>query len=205
MAYRLVTFLQLGITGATDLRAQLLNPDGTNSGAAISTGFADLGGGQYLWDYSSYPDGFYGAVAFYRASAPGTRWIHAINPQEGENLDAKITSRMATFAYTAPDNTGIASILSADDQAIVQLVKSNPSAGGDGLIRLNRAVATANQGALTIDHPGGAVTIALTDDASVQLNHGDYFYDIKMLLSDGSSVVLAQGNCLVRLTSTHTV
>lgn len=119
MAYRLVTSLQLGITGITDLRAQLLDPAGANSGSAISTGFtADLGGGQYLWDYSSYPDGFYGAVAFYRASAPGTRWIHAINSQEGENLDARVTSRMATFTYTAPDNTGIASILSGVNDLI---------------------------------------------------------------------------------------
>lgn len=93
----------------------------------------------------------------------------------------------------------------ADDQAIVQVVKSDPSAGGDGLIRLNRAAATANTGALVIDQPGGAVTVQLTDDATAQLNYSDCYYDIKALLADGSSVLLAQGVCLIRLTSTHTI
>ena len=93
----------------------------------------------------------------------------------------------------------------SDDQAIIQIVKSNPAAGGDGLLRLNRVVATAAQGALTVDQPGGAATIAIADDATLQLNHDDYQYDLKVLLSDGSSTVLAQGVCQARLTSTHSV
>lgn len=132
MAFRLVTALSIGISGITDLRAQLINPTGANVGSEMSTGFtADLGNGQYLWDYSSYPDGFYGAVAIYRASAPGVRWIHAINPQEAENLDDKITSRMATFVYTAPDNAGIASI-AAGVSALIATI----GAAGAGLTAL---------------------------------------------------------------------
>lgn len=158
--YRLVTSLQLGITGVTDLRAQLLLPDGSNSGSAISTGFtSDLGGGQYLWDCSSYPDGFYGAVAFYRASAPGTRWIHAINPQEGEYVDAKISGRMATFTYTAPDNATIASILSAVNGLI-----STIGAAGAGLTALPGMVwanitrtLTSGGGGATADEVAAAV------------------------------------------------
>jgi len=162
MAYRLVTSLQLGITGITDLRAQLLDSTGANSGGVISSGFtADLGGGQYLWDYSSFPDGFYGAVTFYRASAPGTRWIHAINPQEAENsdqksslsapaatalstaqwtnvraslldyLDAAVSSRLASGAYTAPDNATISSI-----QADTNDLQAQIGTAGAGLTAL---------------------------------------------------------------------
>lgn len=92
-----------------------------------------------------------------------------------------------------------------DDQAIVQIVKSNPAAGNDGLLRLNRAATTAAQGSLTVDQPSGAVTITIADDATALLNANDYQYDLKVLLSDGSSTVLAQGACQVRLTATHTV
>lgn len=93
----------------------------------------------------------------------------------------------------------------ADSAAIVQILKSNPSAGGDGLLRLNRAAATAAYGSLTVDQPGGAITITIADEGTADLYFGDHNYDLKAILADGTSVILTQGLAFVRLTSTHAV
>lgn len=128
-----------------------------------------------------------------------------LNITKAATFTAQLTGLNIPSSWTKIYFTTKSSNQYADSQALVQILKSNPSAGGDGLIRLNSAPSTVADGSLTIDQPGGSVTITLTDEATLQLNHGDYFYDIKALSSDSSSVVLAQGNCLVRLTSTHTV
>lgn len=91
-----------------------------------------------------------------------------------------------------------------DVQAVIQVFKYNGS-GNDGLIRLNKGAATAAQGSLTANSSAGTVTITLTDDATVQLYYGNYVYDLKFIISDGTSEVITQGNCYVRLTSTEAI
>lgn len=96
MAYTLDFALDLGPanTGLADLRAQLVDTAGSNSGSAISTGFAEIGGGKYLWHYASFPDGHRGGVKFYRNAAPSTILAFAsLNPEEAENTDVKISTR----------------------------------------------------------------------------------------------------------------
>lgn len=91
-----------------------------------------------------------------------------------------------------------------DAQSVIQVFKYN-GAGNDGLIRLNKGAATAAQGSLTANSSAGTVTITLTDDATVQLYYGNYVYDLKFIISDGTSEVITQGNCYVRLTSTEAI
>lgn len=160
--YRLVTSLQLGITGITDLRAQLLDPAGANSGSAISTGFtADLGGGQYLWDYSSYPDGFYGAVAFYRASAPSTRWIHAINPTEteikGQMIEALITDTYAELA-------SVPSATSSLKDKLTWLF----------MLARNKMLQTSAVGTLRNDADSGDVATSTVSDDGLTFTRGEW-------------------------------
>jgi hypothetical protein len=80
--------LQSSQTGLT-LSAQLTDTTGTNSGAAITTGFAELGNGFYLWYYASFASQFRGSVKF--LSAGTIVAALAINPEEAENLDTPVS------------------------------------------------------------------------------------------------------------------
>lgn len=95
MTYILDTAIALGPSyiGLTDLRAQLFDTTGSNVGFAVSTGFAEIGSGYYLWHYAAYPDGHRGGVKFYRAiDSSVILAITAINPQEAEYVDQKVSS-----------------------------------------------------------------------------------------------------------------
>lgn len=65
MAFSLLTTIALG-TGQTGLTlsAQLVDTNGANVGSAVTTGFTEIGNGNYIWSYDNYPDGFRGAVVF---------------------------------------------------------------------------------------------------------------------------------------------
>lgn len=89
------------------------------------------------------------------------------------------------------------SLGSADTEAIVQIEET------DGLLRINKAAATANQGSLVVDDD--TVTITIADDATVLLlPYREYQYDIKAI-ADGISTVLTQGTVTVVSTPTATV
>ena len=94
MAYTLTTSVSLGRdkTGLT-LNAQLVDVDGVNSGAAITTGFSEIGQGFYLWKHTTFADGFRGGVKIYEQGVAGTILAFiAINPQEVENPDIKTST-----------------------------------------------------------------------------------------------------------------
>lgn len=84
MAYELSVNLVLGAENAgLTLSAQRIDTAGANVGAAVTTGFVDLTGGDYLWTDAAFPDGFRGAVKF---SVSGGDYMAsvAINPEEVE-------------------------------------------------------------------------------------------------------------------------
>lgn len=66
MPRSLIVSLNLG-TGFEGLQfyAQIVKADGTNLTSFISDGFAEIGGGYYLWDYSNFPENFRGGIKFY--------------------------------------------------------------------------------------------------------------------------------------------
>jgi hypothetical protein len=105
MTYTLDFLLGLGTgkTGLTDLRAQLFDTEGSNVGSAVSTGFVEIGSGNYLWHYASIPDAHRGGVKFYSDATPTTILAaNAINPEEAERVDGMVTSRLAP---TTPGET----------------------------------------------------------------------------------------------------
>ena len=85
--------------GLNDLRAQLYDSTGTNSGAAISTGFIERGtNGMYNW-FGVAGDGFVGGVEIYSlADASNILAIRDINPREVENSDVKVSTLEITTA-----------------------------------------------------------------------------------------------------------
>jgi hypothetical protein len=85
MTYALSWSIGLGPanTGIADWRAQLVDTSGLDVGAAISTGFFEVGTGFYGWYYTSIPDAHTGGVKFYQDADPATILGYlSINPQE---------------------------------------------------------------------------------------------------------------------------
>lgn len=101
MAYTLTIKLGLGTgkTGLTDLRAVLYDTVGNVVAGPISSGYLEIGSGDYIWTYTSFPDGYRGAVKFYSNASPSIVLASTeINPQETENLDVKISTRSTLTA-----------------------------------------------------------------------------------------------------------
>jgi hypothetical protein len=74
------------------LAAQLYDTSGADIGSEIQTGFVEIGNGNYLWTYDSFPDDFRGGVKFYRTSDPSfILATTAFNPEEAEYLDMRVS------------------------------------------------------------------------------------------------------------------
>ena len=87
MAYTLSIPIVLGAaaTGKT-LKAQLVDTAGADVGSAVTTGFVEIGKGNYGWTYAAFPDGFRGFVKVYEGTLPaGLLAVAAINPEEAED------------------------------------------------------------------------------------------------------------------------
>jgi hypothetical protein len=95
-----------------------------------------------------------------------------------------------------------------DAAAALQWVVSSPAAAStDGIAVYagNPGGTSRTLGALTVDQPGGKITIGLQDDIDLALLAGDYEYDIKSLQADGSSVILTEAQGVIKLAVTRAV
>lgn len=83
MASELAINIALGAsqTGLS-LEAVVRDTAGTPVGSPIATGFFEVGGGDYLWDYALFPDSFRGGVQFRVAGGGAHKAFVAINPDE---------------------------------------------------------------------------------------------------------------------------
>jgi hypothetical protein len=108
MAYSLALKVQLGLsmTGKT-LRAQLKDTSGANVGGVVTTGFIELGGGEYGW-LGSIPDGFRGYVVFSDNGTLAYYCSSAINPEETGTVLALATSSVTAAALKDDAVTKIA-------------------------------------------------------------------------------------------------
>jgi len=86
------------------LRAKLFDITGTQVGGNISTGFIAIGGGDYQWRYTSFPDGFYGSARFYDSADDSylafvgvSEDVGALTEEQAAQLDA-IQAACAAFA-----------------------------------------------------------------------------------------------------------
>ena len=97
-----------------------------------------------------------------------------------------------------------------DDDAIVQIVETNPGAGTDGLLYLNSAAIaspiTVADGTLTVNQAGGTVAIAITDNATVKLAKASgLVWDIKTKDAAGATVENATGTASIVRAITQTI
>lgn len=109
MSDYVLTFDLYTTAGLADLRAQLINTVGTSVGAAISTGFVEVGtNGMYLFTVT-IPANHSGGVKFYsNAASSNILGLKAINPVEAEHI-GQIRARMVGRAISdsATDPTEI--------------------------------------------------------------------------------------------------
>lgn len=165
-------------------------------GAGIYTkSYADANGA--LYDYFAYArytgatvvDSAYSTMASPAADDAAAFWGHATRTltstateiadaidgesmtiRKGDTFSATITGlgNIATWArlwFTVKARTA-----DHDDDALIQVVATNPAAAGDGLLYLNGATATAGNGSIVVtDSATGAVLITLAAAATAAL------------------------------------
>lgn len=187
MSYTLDFVVALGTsrTGLT-LGAQLVDSEGDDVGVLVTTGFVELGGGNYLWHAAAIPDGHRGAVQFSEAGTPAVILAAAaLNPEEAERADVKTSSVMtagsgdvavdhdtggvdnlrAERGGVGVDEVVIRAYLTADWDAGVHTVRGQAVTGTDG-----RWIAPMylDAGAYTFvfAKPGAYVTQAVEEDVA---------------------------------------
>jgi hypothetical protein len=157
MPYTLTFDLHYGAaaTGLT-LAAVFRNTDGTTNGAGSAV-FTERGGGDYEGSLT-VPDGFQGWVRFSSNGGATPRGTLAINPQETENTDVKVSTRnaLAPPALSAIIAGVLDELLSAHTQpGSVAAGISDATGGGasaDPWLTLLPGAYTLGQAGYTIGH-----------------------------------------------------
>jgi hypothetical protein len=176
MAYSFAIKVQLGpsLTGKT-LRAQLKDTSGADVGGAITTGFIELGGGEYGWS-ASIPHGFRGWVVFSDDGTSAYYVAASINPEETEVPAIDLETLAGDYA---------SGVFNADLAGDV----SGRVIGGGG-------TAITGVGAWAVDGTGGALATAASVTAvktvtdhlatALELNAGNYRFTVAALANGGT-------------------
>jgi len=112
-----------------------------------------------------------------------------------------IPANWTKIYFTVKNNTSV-----ADSAAQIQIVVTEGGDAGDGLLYADGAAAgDATQASLTVDQPGGDISISITDDQTADLTAGSYSYDLKAITDESKSKVLASGQVTISATQTLAV
>ena len=113
-----------------------------------------------------------------------------------------IPSNWEKIYWTVKANTS-----QADSAAVLQVVITNGGDPGDGLLYLNGEAATGyeDEASLTVDQPGGTITISITDDYTAEVSAATptLTSDFKAITDESKSVQLAV--CPVSISSAVTL
>jgi hypothetical protein len=87
MAYTLDFGIALGsVNTGLSLEAQLVDSAGNPVGVPITTGFTEIGDGNYLWHATAIPANHQGGVIFKNQAGGAVEAFTSINPQIEENV-----------------------------------------------------------------------------------------------------------------------
>ncbi len=164
MTYTSVFSIALGPTYAgLTLAAQLVTTQGEAVGAPITSGFAALGGGDYLWT-ATLADAFRGAVLFADTATDERLAFAAINPEEINPFTAAVpgtyTGGSAGAALGTVSAATVTFVSAVADTGDVELLR-----GDDYLVANGRALAWTSVGWPTLT--GGTILF------SVQRSQGE--------------------------------
>lgn len=137
-----------GAPAGAALEAAVLDDAGTPVGPAITTGFVGVGSGLWGWT-GSIPDGHRGFLVI-RVQGGGTPYaIFAVNPEEGERVDAAVSSRLPAASYSpAPSASAIWShgtrtlTAASDSSGVTTLVGRLTATRATNLDRLDATVSS---------------------------------------------------------------
>lgn len=172
-------------TGAIDADAIAADAIGASELAADAA--AEIAAAN--WSYSSR------TLTQSAASVISTVVGSTITITRGDTLSAALTNIGALTGYVSLDFTVKEDKSDTDANAILR-IRKNASGVDDGLLRANKAAATATDGSITItDEPTGDITIALaatvTDDLVPQMG---LYYDIQLITATAVTT-LSSGTC----------
>ena len=108
MAFTYSIAISLGskATGYT-LGAQLVDSNGNDYGSQITSGFSEIGTGNYIWTYTGFPTGFRGGIKFYQTSTPSFILAFlSMNPEE-ININNIIEVDMGIISTSVSTETGV--------------------------------------------------------------------------------------------------
>lgn len=152
-----------------------------------------------IWSYSSR------TLTQSAASVTSTVAGSTITITRGDVLSRSLTNIGALTGYISLDFTIKESKDDTDADAILR-IRKNASGTGSGLLRVNKAAATAGDGSITIDDElTGDITIALvatvTDDLAPR---NGLYYDIQVITAAGPTT-LSDGTCNISADVTRAV
>lgn len=127
------------------------------------------------------------------AQNPTPNKAGAITMQRGATFDATLTGLSIPVSWTSARLTVKRLSGDSDESAVLQILVSNPGAGGDGLQRVNGSTSgvIAANASLIVNQAGGTVAIHIEDDATILLAAGLYCYDCKIYYGTSDSMATA--------------
>jgi hypothetical protein len=123
MAYTIDISLALGTSKAgLLLAATLVDSDAVDIAGHvdIASGFHEIGNGNYLWHYESFPNGFRGGIKFYEDGVPGTSLAFlSINPEDYEYINKLATGEIRIEVSNERDTVEVDAGVSTDNIVII--------------------------------------------------------------------------------------
>ena len=208
MSYRRTVSLALGgsQTGLT-LSAQLVDVAGASVGGAVTSGFVEIGLGNYLWDYAAWPDGHRGGVKFTAAAV--LKAFLAVNPEDFEFSVGYTVARAARLDLIGPGPFSPLvkaltvvrgdDYLAADGRALDFLDELGvwPTLTGATIAFEMRNAASevgTTAGSVIVGSGGGKqVRVELSAAFTSARSTGEYTYHVRGTLANGHVITLRNG------------
>lgn len=127
------------------------------------------------------------------AQNPTPNKAGAITIQRGATFDATLSGLSIPVSWTSARLTVKRLSGDSDDNAVLQILVSNPGSGSDGLQRVNGSTSgvVAANASLVVNQAGGTIAIHIEDDAAILLAAGVYCYDCKIYYGTSDSMATA--------------
>jgi len=208
MPYKASISLDFGIryAGLTNLNAVLVNVDGVEITSPIYLGFVEIGFGNYLWTYYSFPSNFRGGIKFKKGN--DLLGFFAINPEELEYVDTPITTRCtgtgltsSLFVNNIPSDKETIELRLTDDyfategRSIDISSDTWPSLDGSTNRFLVGGKVPFEKTPILIN--GNMLRIELSSQNLTTIGAGRWSYELRSTLSNTSNVTLTTGNLII--------
>lgn len=190
----------------TTLSAQLINADGTNYNTPYTTGFINLTNGYFLFT-PTIPSSFRGGIKFYC----GIEFIGvlAINPEEYENIDVKVSTRCSSTGVGVPSLTNPIPINPEDpielrltDDYLVEESRSIditsidwPDLTGSVTEFIIDSMPTFTKTAELLN--GTSLRVELSNEELNEIGAGRWSYEFRSTLSNSHIITLSVGNIVI--------